>query len=139
MGGGLNTGTTVAVLPALAVKPNNSVFPCMFLVPPEPLSLSWSPGRVPGSESVCSPLRRCLGFQQSFISPRGLNTHLIARCCGSSSPALVLKAREPNVRLGPFAPQRGPFFSSCAIPPDSQLPHVCMGPACFMSPPLLPV
>lgn len=42
-GGGLNRGAIAAVPPALDLKPHNSVFLCMSLVPPEFLSLCQSP------------------------------------------------------------------------------------------------
>lgn len=42
--GGLNTGTSKAILPSPASKPQNSVFSCMALLSPELSSLCWSPG-----------------------------------------------------------------------------------------------
>lgn len=43
-GGGLNKGTIAAVPPALALKPYNSDFLRMSLVPPKLLSLHWNSG-----------------------------------------------------------------------------------------------
>ena len=78
VGGRLNTETMEAVLPALALKPYNSVSPCMSLAP---LSLSPSAraqGKCLEYVSLCTdPLRGHLAFQQPFISPRWTEFPLI--------------------------------------------------------------
>lgn len=43
---------------------------------------------------------------------------------------------QPSMELEPLTPQG--HLHSHDIPPDSQSPHLSVGPACFATPPLLP-
>lgn len=113
---------------AHTLKPRNSVFPRMWLVPPNVLSHSQSPGwaTVRVSESVRRPLKGCLGFQQPLISPRLLESPLIFHShilCGFPFPALEPWAGEFQRGTGthPFSKEKlcGWYFS-----PSAQLGEV---------------
>lgn len=111
--GGLNTWTMVTIFPAFILKPHNSDFPCMSLVPFKLLSLCWSLGSMFASEWVCvwvsqcmSPLRGHPCFQQPSISPRWNPQLDIVGTPFSGTGAL---GWESSVRLQPLIPQEGPL------------------------------
>ena len=116
--------------PALALKPDDSVPPCMSLAP----SLSESV-----SKFMCGLFKR--NAEDSSSPP----AHSAATCAGFHSQklwgllSLALRpwAGEPCVGLGSLTPQEG--TSQPHYPLDFYQSHVGVGPACSLSLPLLPV
>lgn len=85
MGECFNIRTMEGFFPALALKTEISVFPCLSLTPHQLLFLCQNPGWMPESERICacSVLREFLCFQpfQSHLRDR-IWLIFIAICCG---------------------------------------------------------
>lgn len=115
-----------AVPPALALKPHSSVSLCLW--PPlsrRPSSGAWVSAR----GSLYWPFKRTSWDSSSPVSPQLDGGPLFL--------ALMLRAGEPAVGLGPLVLLRGPlqlrYRSRFSTAPRG------VGPACFTCPPLLPV
>lgn len=108
VGEGLNTGTLTAVPQALSLKPHNLISSCMALDPFEPLSLHWSPGRVPVNEIfVHWPFNRAPGFSVvSYLTQAdGIPTDFYSQMlCRLLLLALRLRAGKPGVELRLLVP-----------------------------------
>ena len=118
--------------PALAMIPDTSVPPCMPLVPFKLLPWFSSSKGMSLSKSMCGLFKRnCLGLQK-FLPL----TLLLLGFCNQKLWGLIFLALEPLAE--------GPGMDLGLLTPKLSLlniypPHLGVGPACLMSPPLLPV
>ena len=139
--GGLSKGTMASASTsvwekaaplALSLKPDNSVPPHMSLVPFELLPQCQSSEGVSLSKSVCWPFKRNAWDSKSpvslshspcwFLQPEVMGTYLPGTGTLGWGPGVGLGLLTPNISLLNF-----------------YLPHVCVGPAHFVSAHLLPV
>lgn len=127
MGECFNIRTMEGFFPALALKTEISVFPCLSLTPHQLLFLCQNPGWMPESERICacSVLREFLCFQpfQSHLRDR-IWLIFIAICCGGCySWHLCSKLGSLVWGLGPLL-FMGDLCSK-NISSNSWLPTVC--------------
>lgn len=92
MGEGFNPGIIAAVHLALALKPNISVFSCMYLVPLKSLDCVQGEG-LQVHKSVCGPYMWICGFTAAFSL--NLRDRISADCCGQISWGLLFPELEP--------------------------------------------
>lgn len=104
--GRFNSGTMEAVPPVLALNPHNSVSSCMFLVPPELLSLHESPSSVPESQSLCAgPLRgpqvpAASGSPRKVKIPADFHSRMLCRFLFSSLESQAGVELKPLISWG---------------------------------------